>query len=996
MAPTSDLFGPAQSLQGSGLRALLGWKLDRNAVVDARVMAPQKTPDSVGCCHDCRMNGVLVDRTFEVATVLQALGQASTTGTTVTVEGPAGIGKSALLAWAAEEGRARGMTVMTARASQLESTFAFGVVRQMFDPVIRARGVDVLFQGAAEQARDAFDMQATGERTSPDVDLSFAQLHGLYWLTVDVSRDAPVLLVVDDAHWADVPSMRYLAHLQARLDGIPVVMVIGLRTGDRATDPLLLDQVAFDSSATVIRPSDLTLDGTGSLVLRELGIEAEEGFVRGCHEASGGNPLLLHELLRLAQVHTIEPTAIGVDDLMQLAPNALVRRVNMQLARLGEAALAVSRSLAVLGRSNVREVAELAGVSTEVAVKALQQLSDATIVHWSDRLREFAFVHPLIEKTVYESIGLPVRAALHSRAATLLRDAGGNAEAITAHMLYAPPSGDPDAVALLRQVAELEVRRGAPEAALRRLERCLIEPLDPRTKYDVLRRMGEIGLGANVQQAHDCLQAALSLTQVPTETATTMDLLGRTLFYMARFAEATTIRGKAARLASQEDVGVAEQIRATMMVGMSIDPSAQQVLLNEVSAVRAAGRSSERGGRMLSAVLAHHAASRGDNRSEVEDDAHRALDIPRAMEALGPEVWTCAILGLASVDLRAALAHADLEVEQAHSGGSLMMMCQAYSTRTLIRQWCGDISGAVADGREVFRLQRLDRYDAAQAVGAYLASAASLQGKSEEAWAALDTAWPESQVPEVGGWFWVVDARTRVLLDERRFSEALAMAQYCGELCEAVGYKNPAFVPWRSHIALAAFQLGDVSTAQLRAEEELHLARSWGDARSLGRVLRIAGLCRDGSQRRELLEESIQVLSASAARLELAQSTIALGAVLRSEGKRSAAREVLQEAYAHALSGGADMVAAQAAQELRAAGARPRRDAVIGPESLTPSERRVVELAVSGLTNREIAQILFVTVKTVEVHLSNSYRKLGVNSRHKLGRAMSDAESQPV
>jgi DNA-binding CsgD family transcriptional regulator len=209
-----------------------------------------------------------------------------------------------------------------------------------------------------------------------------------------------------------------------------------------------------------------------------------------------------------------------------------------------------------------------------------------------------------------------------------------------------------------------------------------------------------------------------------------------------------------------------------------------------------------------------------------------------------------------------------------------------------------------------------------------------------------------------------------------------------GRLFEEVGSWNPAFIAWRSPAALALLQLGRGDEGGPLVEEELELARTWGAPRALGAALRAAGLIEGGERGLALLEEAVEVLSESPAKLEHAKARTELGAALRRANRRSEAREQLRQGLELATICGAVSLAERAETELLATGARPRRIALSGVESLTPSERRVAEMAAEGPTNREIAQALFVTQRTVEVHLTSIYRKLAISSRSQLAAAL--------
>jgi DNA-binding CsgD family transcriptional regulator len=167
-------------------------------------------------------------------------------------------------------------------------------------------------------------------------------------------------------------------------------------------------------------------------------------------------------------------------------------------------------------------------------------------------------------------------------------------------------------------------------------------------------------------------------------------------------------------------------------------------------------------------------------------------------------------------------------------------------------------------------------------------------------------------------------------------------------------------------------------------DEELALARDFGTPRALGVALRAAGLVAEGSRAESLLGEAVATLESGEARLELARARLELGSLLRRANRRADARPLLREALDVAFHTGASPLAGRAEVELRATGAKPRRLLLTGLDALTASERRVAELAAQGLTNREIAQALFVTARTVEGHLTHVFQKLQLSSREEL------------
>jgi DNA-binding CsgD family transcriptional regulator len=233
------------------------------------------------------------------------------------------------------------------------------------------------------------------------------------------------------------------------------------------------------------------------------------------------------------------------------------------------------------------------------------------------------------------------------------------------------------------------------------------------------------------------------------------------------------------------------------------------------------------------------------------------------------------------------------------------------------------------------------------------------------------------------------DARGRVRLAQGRRDEGIADLALSGERHEAIGVRNPNLTHWRSRLALA---LGRESAeARELVETELARAREAQCSRAIGVALRARGILDGTEDGIATLREAVAVLEATPARLEHARALASLGAALRREGHRAEAREPLRGALDLADRLGAVRVAEEARLELAATGARPRRRRLSGPESLTPTEHRVAEMAATGMSNREIAQALFVSRKTVEMHLGHAYGKLDIHSREELPVALRGA-----
>jgi DNA-binding CsgD family transcriptional regulator len=236
-------------------------------------------------------------------------------------------------------------------------------------------------------------------------------------------------------------------------------------------------------------------------------------------------------------------------------------------------------------------------------------------------------------------------------------------------------------------------------------------------------------------------------------------------------------------------------------------------------------------------------------------------------------------------------------------------------------------------------------------------------------------------------------ARGRLRVARGAVNDGLGDLLAVGQLTNRALVICPSFLPWRSEAAIAKLALSEVVEARRLADEELELARRFAAPRALGVALRAAGVVRGGRAGEALIREALDTLRQADARLERARALTDLGALVRRGNRRREARELLREGLDIAHRAGAGPLATRAETELRATGARPRRVVLAGVDSLTASERRVAELAADGRTNREIAQSLFVTARTVEGHLTNVFRKLDIDSREQIAGAIAGPAS---
>jgi DNA-binding CsgD family transcriptional regulator len=934
----------------------------------------------------------LLEREAELTAVAALLdpGAPSVRGRLLTLEGPPGIGKTSLLQETRRQAQEAGMQVLGARGSELEASFSFGVVRQLFEPfVAQLPEADLaeLLTGAAELATPLFEPMQLANEGPPEV--SLAMLHGLYWLTANASARRPLLITVDDLHWCDPPSLRWLAYLLPRLEGLDVALIVTLRSSEPGEDPALVGQIVSDPLGTVLRPAPLTAEAVARLARETLSADTDADFSLACFEATGGNPLLVHELLNAVGAEGLDPLADNVPALHDLAPLAGWRAVSMRLSRLPPEATRLAQAVAILGDdADPHQAAELAELDEQAASAATAALVRVDILQPSAPL---AFVHQLMRGAVYEALTPHERDSGHARAAHLLLAGGVEPDRVAAHFLRVPPANDARVVAVLREAARNASCRGAADSAVTYLRRALAEPPSAEERGEVLLQLGYAEALVNGQSAIEHLTEARELIEDPVRRAKAAAMLGRQLFFFHVDKSMTVFTQALAELDGAEPE-LERVLEAGLIMNALFEPTLYEEARLRLEPVRSAPAATTVPEKMLLALLAYHDARTNVPASAAVGLARRALAdqtlLPWEVSS-GPFILASMVLALADRD--EAFGTYDAAVADAHRRGSIIAFAAAKAHRAEMFVYRGDLAEAEVEGREA--LAACDTWGMAATfparLSAFLADALMEQGRLEDAESVLARGgFGEAPRGTVHADYFL-DRRARFRMLRGDLTGGLEEMLAAGSRFEAVGGRNPAFMPWRSQAALALLQLGDRDEAGRLSFEEVGLARTWGAPRALGAALRVAGLVEGGKEGLVLLEEAVAVLAESPAKLEHAKARTELGAALRRANRRSAAREHLRRAVELASLCGAAPLVSRAETELLATGARPRRVALSGLESLTPSERRVAEMAAAGPTNREIAQALFVTPKTVEVHLSSVYRKLGISSRGQLANALS-------
>jgi DNA-binding NarL/FixJ family response regulator len=905
------------------------------------------------------------------------------------VEGPAGIGKSLLLDAVREAALVDDMLALRARASELELDYPFGVVRQLFEPALaQLEDPEPVFAGAAGLARHLVDPAAVPAVGTED---RFAVLHGLYWLTANLAERRPLLLAVDDLQWCDAPSLLFLAYLAPRVEDLPVGLLVAVRAGEAVADEMAFEAVASHASARRLRPQPLSEVATHQLLRSTFGQDPDPVFARACHGATAGNPLLLHELVGALRVAGVPPAKASVREIREIGADAVSGFVLRRLERVPDDARRLAVAAAVLGEgAELEEAASLAGVDRSVAADATGALVRANLLRDGGTL---GFVHPLVREAVYGTMIASERERAHAKAAVDLEQRHATRKRVALHLLHTPPNTVPGAVETLRAAARRSLAEGAPSGAVAFLKRALSEQLDAPLRVAVLREAGDAALRADPRSAAAYLRDAIVLLDEPGERAAVGLLLGRALYAAGESKAAVEVFERALADAPRSATDLRHHLEYELSNALFGSVRVEEALERGRRLYEQLPSGGGAGSRALLATIAWLAMFLPRQREEAVELASAAVaDDLLLKEDTSDAFWSAAWVFLVAEEYELARATVERALARAVPRGSLQWFVWSAYYRSRLAFCLGQLAEAEADTRTA--LEAAESHGLAIGtpwLAAALGDVLLERGRLDEAAAVVEL--PDAADRQQALSLLLV-TRAEVRLVQGRPAEALADLEEFHRRHEVAGADNRA-APWRPTAARVLPALGRREEGVAMARDEVELARRWGAPRALGGALRVLGELEDGADGLELLREAVAVLEDSPALLERAHALAVLGSALRRAGRRVEARDLLRRALELASLCGADPLANRAHDELVAAGARPRRDPIESRSTLTASELRVARMAAEGMTNREIAQALFLSEKTIENHLSSVYRKLEIGSRSQLARALPE-RSEPV
>lgn len=911
-------------------------------------------------------------------------------GGIVVLEGPAGIGKTALLDEVAARGTTRGAEVLRSRAGQIDAGFSFGVVRQLLEPRVRAAtGAErkTLLGGNAEYALPALGM-AAGDAEG---DAGSRALDGLYWLAANLAGRGPLLLCVDDAHWADRSSLRWLLYIAPRIVDLPLGVVLTTRPSEPGAEQDLLDGITLDDATTVVTPQPLSAPAVGVLIGTSLADDVAPEFEVAVHHSTGGNPLLARELLGELAAEGAAPTAERAERLDGFGVEAVARNVRRRLHALGPQAEEVARAVAVVGDgATVVEIAALCEVDEATVREAAIDLAATDLLRAEAPL---AFVHPLVRAAVYEEMAAVRREQTHRRVAEL-RGGRADAEQVAVHLLQVEPRSDPAVLDALRAAAAEAEGRGAPDAAVTFLHRALAEPPQAgEVRATVLVELGVAEIKAWVDGFDDHLSAAIAEIDDVEAAAQIAIGLGAALTFLGEAERAFEVLERALTTVDASSPSRPRLEAELLVIGHGYPPLRPRVTELAERRLEELARG-EPVDALLQGALSPWLLNQG-----APDECVRAAEAAIADERLFAAPMDSGVLPMVGYMLLGAgrLSRADAvfaaAIAAARPRGELPMLAatSAFRSETLFRK--GELVEAEAEASFAWEHAIGDAATGeaglmVQVFGTGLfVNVLVARGKLEQAQSCLDRL-PAELPARVE---MLLPARAELRLAQGRTEEAIADLRATGELLGEEFFK--AVQNWRARLAVALASNGEHEEAQDLAAAELTQARRWGVPPALGVALTAAGTVAGDEDGVILLEEAVATLAATDGRLDHALALIELGALQRRLGSRVAAREPLRAGLDLATRCGATAHADRAHAELVAAGARPRRDRrfLSGPESLTAGELRVATLAAEGLTDRAIAQRLFVTQAAVQFHLRNTFRKLDIRARGDLAAILEPA-----
>ncbi len=911
----------------------------------------------------------------------------------IAIEGPWGSGRTALVNAACETARQFDCLVLRATGGDVEKQVPFAVLGKFVESAA-VLGADSESARAEASAIKAVLGSEDGARHDPST------IGPLFHALVIALRElGPVLLAVDDADLADRETLAVLRYVVRRLENQQIWLLVSTRplhagVGLRPVDGLLTES---ETRQFILEP--LGEESVKLMLSGYLDEQPDPAFVSACCEASGGRPLFLKTLLPCLARWQVRPTADMASRVERVSAPKITQFVLARLQQLPVAAADLLQACAVLGDGAEPTVARLlAKIDALAAERAADAAAHMELLRPG---RPFAFSSPLIRWAVYYDIPTARRSHLHSMAAELLTEHGAGEMTVAEHLLATEPVGDATTADRLQQMGRDVLAAGDPHLALRCLNRALAESPPAGRGGSLYLDLASVELAQKMPSALSHFRRAVQLG-VDDDAEVIRVAVG----LLRDLAGTPELRAEAVRAVQELTYrleGLDRELRIEFELALAMASSQpaerDQVLarLRQLLAHADDTDSSQTGLTKLAStfVTFHDAVGGLVEAGDLAGILGSVVDADQlvAADSMVEEIQAMSFVGLLCTDefsvVDELLGKAQSRARERGNAWSEQLATVLAATSFL---WQGSLTAAEeAFGRGLTLGAQLGAGQQSW-VTVGLVDALLRQGRIDEA----ERTFEQLRAEKIGNPAFEAIVRVqhgRLLVARGHLREGLEQFLLAGKDALEEGLINPALSSWRADAAMVLSVLGEWAEAGRLADEHLRLARAFGATRALGVALRAAAAATpDTIERTALLTEAVDLLEPSPARLEAAYSLVELGMVLVERKRKEEARGVLRRGANLASLCGAHQLVESAGIQLRAAGARPRRLGYIGPDSLTPAERRVARLAAAGKTNQGIAADLYITVKTVEGHLAKTYRKLGVDSRHSLALALGDDE----
>ncbi|MFJ3669870.1 ATP-binding protein [Streptomyces sp. NPDC090106] len=825
----------------------------------------------------------------------------TSSGSVLVFRGEAGLGKTALLGEVRRIAEEHRCTVWSARGGETLRSVPFNVVRQLLQPAL----VSLMPEEAREYLGDWYDiagpalgMTEPGEGRPDPQNVCDGLVAAVRRLA---RRDYPLVLVVDDAHWADQETLRWLAAFAERLDDLSVLVVVARRPGEVAGESARhLDAVAAAAGAPVTTLSALTPAATEGLTRATLGAHADAPFCRQVWAVTGGNPYETVELLAKVQDSEIEPVESQADELRALNRSARGGGLVTRLKALGVEATQFAWAAAILGTGiSVELVATLARLSPDNAARCAELLRTARILTEPDPAAgpiddgDLEFVHPLIATAVYNSIPSSYRTAMHGIAAQVVTDSGLGAAMASRHLLQVHPDDDAELVEQLREAAREHLAVGAPEAAVRCLERALKEPPRQERHARVLYELGCATLLTAPATTIDHLQSALAMPGLDSdERVEAVFRLSQALLHNDQLEDAVrTVEAEAARREpgpAQLRLHAVQYMWEGIHAGEASSPGRSERLA-ELAATCTGRDNSERA---LLILRGFDAMTHGENAELVVELSDRALVNGRLAPGLGwtDTEWGVEILMMLAssytytdrLDRAESLFQEALRtyVSAGWSGGHLAL-AHAFLGFALRRR------GLLREAEETLRESLRIAERVGRGLPLYWSASCNLvdtllaRGHVSEAW---EVAEQYGFAPPYPSTIVLPDPRSvrgRLLLAVGRTKEAVHELEGAEKAAAARGHFNPVMVPWELDLARALVVEDPARAARLAADAR-KAAERFGTDTAIGEALRCAAALETGERAVRLLSQAVTYLEASPCQYEHAAARVEYGIAARS------------------------------------------------------------------------------------------------------------------